>query len=134
MMTEVVARSFGYEEDDVDEVVEAGFSEGSDGTGFVLSIQRTAYEPDDQDVSLGMDTYCLSSGGITHYGGIVRAVKDGNSLQLVLSPESSSSLGIPEEITVHFEGPTGAAASFFAGLPGILDWGRAEDRPELVGF
>ncbi|MER6447604.1 Imm10 family immunity protein [Streptomyces venezuelae] len=130
----MISRSFGYEEDDVDEVVEAGFSEGADGAGFVLSVQRTAYEPDDQDVALGMDTYCLVSGGRSHYGGMLRARRDGDSLQLNFSPAASSSLGIPAEIRVIFEGPVDSIAEFFSGLPGILAWGRPEERPELIGF
>ncbi|MGW6460137.1 Imm10 family immunity protein [Streptomyces sp. NPDC055078] len=131
---EITARSVGYEEDEVDEVIEAGFSERGDGSGFVLSIQRTAYEPDDQDVSLGMDTYCLSSGGRTHYGGILRAVKEGNSLQLSISSQAALSLDIPEEIKVHLDAPDNTVESFFGGLPGILVWGRMEDRPMLIGF
>lgn len=66
---ELFAQSVGFEIDEEDEVVEAGFSEGIDDPGFTLLIQRTDYEPDEQDISLGMDTYCLVSGGRTHYGG-----------------------------------------------------------------
>ncbi|MFJ3978144.1 Imm10 family immunity protein [Streptomyces sp. NPDC090021] len=134
MMLEITARYFGYEEDDDDEVVEAALSESLDGTGFVLSMQRTTYEPDDQDVSMGMDTYCLVSGGKSHYGGVLRARREGNLIHLVISPAASSLLGLPEEIRASLAGSPLAISEFFSGLPGILQWGRREDRAELIGF
>lgn len=131
---ELVARSVGFEIDEEDEVVEAGFSEGVDDPGFTLLIQRTDYEPDEQDISLGMDTYCLVSGGRTHYGGLLRVEWDGAALSFALSGRAAAVLNIQESLVVRFDAPAGNVEAYMAGLPGILDWGRAEERPVLVGF
>lgn len=134
MTLELIARSFGYAEDDDDEVLECGFSENEDGSGFVLLIQRTLYEPDEQDILLGFDTYCLVAGGRTHYGGIVRAEREGNLLRLDVSSKAARVLEVPANLEVHLEGSVDDVEDFFSGLPAILDWGREEGRPILVGF
>ncbi len=131
---ELIAQSVGFEIDEEDEVVEAGFSEGIDDPGFTLLIQRTDYEADEKDISLGMDTYCLVSGGRTHYGGLLRVEWDGDSIRFTLSGKAASVLNIPESLTIRFEAPVENVEAYVAGLPDILDWGRSEERPVLVGF
>ncbi|WP_447005149.1 Imm10 family immunity protein [Saccharothrix isguenensis] len=133
-MLRTTVRFFGYVEDDVDEVVEIGLAESDDGAGFVLLIQRTDYEPDEQDIALGMDTYCLVSGGRTHYGGVLRAARDGNTLHLRIAADAASLLDLPEQLAITLDGPADDVAAFFTGLPGVLDWGRPADRPVLVNL
>ncbi|MET8166045.1 Imm10 family immunity protein [Streptomyces sp. NPDC005329] len=131
---ELVAQSVGFEIDEEDEVVEAGFSEGIEEPGFTLLIQRTDYEPDEQDISLGMDTYCLVSGGRTHYGGLLRVEREGDVLRFGIAAQAAAVLNVPEHLTVRFEAPAENVTAYVTGLPDILDWGRAEERPVLVGF
>lgn len=64
---------------------------GSDDT---FEIQRSI-EFDEQDVALGMDTYCLVWHGATHYGGIVEWATDGNSFTVHLSNDAQAELGLP---------------------------------------
>jgi hypothetical protein len=127
-------RFFAYVEDEVDEVVEVGLAERDDGTGFVLLLQRTDYEPDEQDIALGMDTYCLVSGGRTYYGGVLRAARDGNTLRLWITADAASLLELPEQLTIMLDGAADDVTAVFAGLPGVLDWGRPTDRPVLVNL
>ncbi|MFF4573689.1 hypothetical protein [Streptomyces sp. NPDC001410] len=54
-----VARAAGAEIDPDGDFVEAGVAEGEDGSGFVMLFMCDGQEPDDQEVSLGMDTHCL---------------------------------------------------------------------------
>ncbi|WP_406270858.1 Imm10 family immunity protein [Actinacidiphila glaucinigra] len=131
---ELVAQSVGFEADEDDEVLEAGFSEGVDDPGFTLLIQRSDYEPDEQDISLGFDTYCLVTGGRTHYGGILRVEWDGGVLRFDVSTHAAAVLNVPENLTVRFEAPAEDVEAYLTGLPEILDWGRMEERPVLVGL
>lgn len=43
-------------------------------------------------------------------------------------------LNIQENLTVRFDAPAENVEAYVTGLPDILDWGRAEERPVLVGF
>lgn len=133
-MMELTAQEFGYEEDESDEVFEAGFSGVLGGSEFVLLIQRSEFDPDEQDTSLGMDTYCLASGGRTNYGGVTKATRDGHFLYLEMSPEAAAVLEIPASLRVRLEESVGNVNEFFEGLAGILEWGRTEERPALAGF
>ncbi|WP_309111646.1 Imm10 family immunity protein [Saccharothrix sp.] len=133
-MVEVTARYFRFVEDEDDEVLEAGFAETEDGTGFVLLIQRSLYEPEEQEVHLGMDTYCLVSGGQSIYGGLRRAVRLDQGLDLTLSSEAAELLELPVDLQVRLDGEAAAAAEVLDALPRIVMWGREEERPELLGF
>ncbi|NUT98134.1 MAG: hypothetical protein HOY78_39595 [Saccharothrix sp.] len=131
---EITARSFGYVEDDEDEVLEAGFSEHEDGSGLVLLLQATAHEPDEQEIRLGMDTYCLVSAGRTHYGGLRRVERDGDLVRFSFDADAVEVLELPAELAVRLDGPPEAVQRFFAGLPLVLTRGRETGWPELVGF
>ncbi|RKT53658.1 Imm10 family immunity protein [Saccharothrix australiensis] len=133
-MVEFTARSFGFEEDEDDEVLEVGVAESADGGGVVLLIQRATYDPDEQDVNLGLDSYCLVSDGRTHYGGVVRAARVGEELQLDMSSEAADTLDLDARVRIRLDGPEEQVEVFFRGLRTVLDWGRSADRPEMVGF
>ncbi|WP_432033151.1 hypothetical protein [Streptomyces antibioticus] len=92
------------------------------------------YEPDEPDVSLGMGTYCLVSGGRTHYGGLLRVEREGHVLRFDIAGRAAAVLNVPERVTVRFDAPAENVEAYMTGLPSILDWGRAEERPVLVGF
>lgn len=71
-------------------------------SGDTLEIQRSI-EFDEQDVALGMDTYCLVWQGATHYGGIVDWVIDGNSFTVHLSDDARAELGLPPLLTLGLD-------------------------------
>ena len=88
----------------LDEVVEAGLSEHAGGSGWALFFQRTDYEPDEQDIRWGMNSYCLTTGGgLTVYGGLRRAELDGDVLRLTLSGGAADVLRLAEVVTVRLE-------------------------------
>jgi hypothetical protein len=133
--TVIVAQAAGFAHDEDDEVVEAGFAQGADGSGFALMIQRADYEPDEQDVSLGMDTYCLTTGdGRTHYGGLLYAELDGDQLTLRLSPDAAAIIAITEVTTVRLDVDAASLAAFRSGLPQVVNCGRSDAIPTLRGF
>lgn len=133
--TVIVAQAAGFEHDEDDEVVEAGFAEGADGSGFALVFQRTDYEPDEQDIRLGMDTYCLTTGdGRTHYGGLLAADLDGGRLTLRLSRDAAETIGITEVTTVRLDVDAASLSALKNGLPQVVNWGRSEEIPTLRGF
>ncbi|WP_295819752.1 Imm10 family immunity protein [uncultured Deinococcus sp.] len=60
-----------------------------------LELQRALVE-DEQDVALGMDTYCLvRSGGPTVYGGVAACVLSRDGLILRLDDDAAQMLGAP---------------------------------------
>lgn len=74
----------------------AAFSERPDGAGQTLEIQR-AVEFDDQDVELGMDTYCLVlDASATHYGGVVAWQLVGGRLVFSLDQVAAAEMGAAE--------------------------------------
>ncbi|BCY10457.1 Imm10 family immunity protein [Actinoplanes sp. L3-i22] len=117
------------------EVDEAGFAEEPDGSGFALMFQRTDYEPDEQDVRLGFDTYCLTTGdGRTHYGGLRSANLAGADLTLTISPDASAAVGLAEISTIKLDVDAVSLADFREGLPQVVNWGRESEIPALSGF
>ena len=75
----------------VDSIV---FAENQDGTGRCLEIQRPL-DPDEQDVSLGHDTYCLvRDAHATHYGGVTAWRLDDGRLTLELDALAAATLGV----------------------------------------
>jgi hypothetical protein len=67
----------------------------ADHPSALLELQRSFEAFDQQDVELGMDTYCVvASSGATHYGGIVSCTLTDTLLQVMLSEEASASLGV----------------------------------------
>lgn len=72
------------------------------GSGDTFEIQRSI-EFDEQDVAMGMDTYCLVWHGATHYGGIVEWAIDGNSFTVHLSDDARAELGLPPRLTLGLD-------------------------------
>jgi Immunity protein 10 len=71
------------------------FADTADHPSALLELQRSFEAFDQQDVELGMDTYCvITSSGATHYGGIISCTMSDTLLQLMLSEEASATLGV----------------------------------------
>jgi hypothetical protein len=129
-----VARAAGTEIDPDGDFLEAGIAEGEDGSGFVMLFMCDGKEPDDQEVSLGMDTHCLVTADQgTAYGCVRAAVLSGNVLRVSLEPSALPALGLEEtEIEAVLEAPAEDIARFREVLPQVLAYGREDARPDRV--
>src|SRR5215475_10972614 len=94
MATEILARAARFDRDDNNDCLTAGFAELPDGSGLALLFQVSTYEPDDQDLQFGWDTYCITMGDQsgTCYGGLLHAHFVGTELTLLLTPKTASKL------------------------------------------
>ena len=125
----LTAVELGHFEDD--EVLELGIA-GTDERGArrTFSLQRSTYEPEEQDIQYGMDTCCVSTErGATLYGCPRRVSLDGTVLTLEFLPEDAEVLEV--DTTVEAElGATGLT-DLGAKLSDVLAWGAPAKRPEL---
>lgn len=139
MVIRFVAGAGGSEEapDREDNWFEAGVSENPDGSGRVLIFQCQLEEPDEQDTSLGMDTYCVSneSGGST-YAGIESIEVDRERLRVVLTDASAEELELSDtEIEVDISGlDDDVVSQVHDGLRRILAFGRPDARPSRMSI
>ena len=105
MTTQIVARVASFERDDENEVLIVGFADSADGSGWALLFQAATYEPEEQDVRGGMDTYCItnSDGSAVVYGGLRQAQLVGNDLTLLFTPDTARTFGFDDELKVRLE-------------------------------
>jgi hypothetical protein len=138
MTSKIVARAAAFANDDENACMVAGFSEFADGSGIALLFQVSAHEPDEQELRLGWDTYCITNGDRTHYGGLRLAVLDplSNRLALTFNREAAETLDLEEEVQVTFEVDERAMRSFRDGFLAVVrvPWGRKDALPTLSGF
>jgi hypothetical protein len=60
-----------------------------------IELQRSIGDYDEQDIDLGMDTYCIvTDSGATSYGGVVSCTMTDDSLDLEFSKEAEAKLGV----------------------------------------
>ncbi|THV35246.1 Imm10 family immunity protein [Glycomyces buryatensis] len=128
-----------FDDYDGEEVLEVGLQgTGESGSQRSFSIQRSTYQPDEQDVQNGMDSYCVSTErGLTLYGCLSSVCIGDSLLTLEFREEDARILG--SEILVEFEiGKSDESrierAELARKLREVLDWGAEDKRPELVGF
>lgn len=86
-------------------------------SGDVVEIQR-ADQFDDQDRSLGMDTYCVVRDGRTAYGGITAWDIDSGTLAVHLSGVAQEALDLPSTLAIPIDDD--GAALLVAVLPELL--------------
>jgi Immunity protein 10 len=138
MTAEIVARAAGFVTDNDSQCLTAGFSELPDGSGLALLFQVSTYEPDEQDVQLGWDTYCITTGDQrgTCYGGLLHAHLVGAELSLLFNPETASILGLEDNVNVRLDVDERSLCEFRDGFPQVVlvRWGRADQVPTLSGF
>lgn len=125
-----------FEDYEDEEALEVGVS-GIDDAGVQrsLSIQRSTYEPDEQEVQSGMDSYNVSNEqGLTVYG-CLRCVRlNGSTLYLEFATEDADILEISTVVEVDLSASGVDVANLSMKLREILDWGAPERRPELIGL
>ncbi|MEV8248430.1 Imm10 family immunity protein [Streptomyces rochei] len=133
----LTATEVGFFEDYEDEeTLEVGFA-GVDESGVPrsLSIQRSTYEPDEQEIQSGMDSYNVSTErGLTVYGCLQRVRLSGTILTMEFSPEDAEILEISTPVEVHLSEAQANEGNLPRKLREILDWGSPQKRPYLVGL
>ncbi|MBB5804323.1 hypothetical protein F4560_004091 [Saccharothrix ecbatanensis] len=133
----LTAAEVGFFEDHEDEeTLEVGIA-GVDGARVrrSFSIQRSTYEPDEQEVRSGMDSYNVSTErGLTVYGCLRSVRLTGALLTLEFTAEDAGILEVPTHVEVDLSGSGVDDADLSGRLREILDWGAREKRPELIGL
>ena len=131
MVIKFVAHVSGV--DDEDGLV-AGVAENEDGTGRTLLFQAAGEPPDEQDVQLGMDTYCLvTEDQGTAYGCVRELTIDGTRMTVVVGREHLSDLGLSDEaIDVELAVPPEAVEVLRESLGRFLTYGRSDARPAVL--
>lgn len=133
MTIRFVARAAGVDEEPDYEYFSAGVSENSDGTGFVLLFLCGLDEPDEQDVALGMDSYCVVTADEgTAYGCVTEVVLADNVLRMVVRPEALEPLGLDDpEIEAVLDVDQESVDRLRDGLRLVLNYGRSSARPVI---
>ncbi|GAA4946235.1 Imm10 family immunity protein [Actinoplanes utahensis] len=131
MPIEFVAHVTGVDDEDC---LVAGIAERADGTGRALIFQAGQEPPDDQDVRLGLDTYCLvTENHGTAYGCVRELTIDGDRLHLEVSADALDDLGLTDTaIRVRLAVPPASIEVLRDHLGRILIYGRADARPAVL--
>jgi hypothetical protein len=122
--------SCAVEEEDTNAFI-AGVAEHPDGDGLSLLLMCSVQPPDEQDVSLGMDTYCLTDEqGITAYGCVETIKLTPTHLRLMLKPETEE-FGWTRA-TVRLSLDEKSRDELSEGLRRVLTYGRPDAWPAAV--
>jgi len=126
-----VARVAGVDDEDC---LVAAVAEREDGTGRTLVFQAGLEPPDEQEVRLGMDTYCLvTENHATAYGCVRELVIDGDHMHVVISAGALADLGLNEAvIRVELAVEAQSVELVRDYLERILTYGRRDARPEVL--
>ncbi|WP_030326549.1 Imm10 family immunity protein [Streptomyces flavochromogenes] len=119
---------------DVDGEMQAGVAE--DDEGFFLLFTRTVGEPSSQDISLGLDTYCvMTPDQCTAYGCVREVALTDTLLTVTLAPDCLDDLELEDtKIEAVLDVPTESIDELRGVLAKVLAFGREEARPRLTGF
>lgn len=122
-----------YEDEEALEVGIAGVDES--GTSRSFSFQRSTYEPDQQEIQSGMDSYNVSTErGMTVYGCLRSVRLSGMVLALEFAAEDAEILEISTPVEVNLSEAQVDEEMLSRKLREILNWGSPEKRPDLVGL
>ena len=128
MPIEFIAHVTGVDDGDC---LVAGVAERGDGTGRALIFQAAHESPDEQEVKLGMDTYCLvTENHGTAYGCVRELTIDGDRMHVVVGLDALNDLGLDDsEIQVQLAVQPEAIDVLRDYLGRILTYGRSDARP-----
>jgi hypothetical protein len=93
-LRDMVVRAVGR--DDGPETITFGMAEYEDSTGNALIFMMSAEQPDEEEIGLGMDTYCIvreDQRGTT-YGGVTHCDLTYGRLTLHFTEEAAEELGV----------------------------------------
>jgi hypothetical protein len=96
-----------------------------------MMFQDTYDAEDEQEIRLGMDTYCLvvDPGQRAFYGGVLACEIVGREMLLGLTDEASQTLGIPDELRFRLDFSEETIEMLRRGLRRVLTSGRADAIP-----
>ncbi|MEV4539324.1 Imm10 family immunity protein [Asanoa sp. NPDC049518] len=131
MSIEFIARVAGVDDE---YCLVAAVAEWEDGTGRALMFQAGEEPPDEQDVKLGMDTYCVvTEDQGTAYGCVREVSIEGDRLRVVVSDEALADLGLDQGvIEVQLAVPPESVEVLREYLGHILTYGRPDARPTVL--
>ncbi|MFF0485279.1 Imm10 family immunity protein [Streptomyces sp. NPDC004435] len=111
----------------------AGVIESEDEESFVLEFQSFVEEPDEQNVRLGMDSYCVVTPDQNTAYGCVRTVElSGDLLRVTLDPAYLDDLGLDDPvIEAVLNAPPEDVARMREALVRILAYGRSDALPTV---
>ncbi|MFD0422076.1 Imm10 family immunity protein [Streptomyces parvus] len=112
----------------------AGVAESDDGDGFSLVFMCDFDEPETQEVSLDMNTYCLVTPDQgTSYGCVREVELNGDVLRVALDPAALADLGLADPVVeAQLRAPTADVARLREVLPRILAYGRPDAHPRFI--
>ncbi|MGV9386877.1 Imm10 family immunity protein [Nonomuraea sp. NPDC003707] len=133
MTIRFTARVAGVEEE-ADDCLTVGVAEGEDGAGMVLLFMCGLFEPDEQDIELGMDTYCLVTAGQgTAYGVVEEVTLRERLLRVKVAADSLDALGLDDhEIEASLAVEDDVIDQLRDGLLRVLTYGRPEACPSVL--
>ncbi|MFD3683039.1 Imm10 family immunity protein [Streptomyces sp. NPDC059985] len=119
---------------DVDGEMQVGVAE--EGEGFFLLFTSAIGEPSVQDISLGLDTYCvMTPDECTAYGCVREVALTGSLLTVSLDPGCLDDLELEDaKIEAVLDLPAESIDEMREVLAKVLTFGREEARPRLTGF
>ncbi|MGW2515758.1 Imm10 family immunity protein [Streptomyces sp. NPDC001617] len=119
---------------DVDGEMQAGMAEEDEG--FFLLFTSAIGEPSAQDISLGLDTYCvMTPDQCTAYGCVREVALTDDLLTVSLDPGCLDDLELEDaEIEAVLDVPAEGIDEMREVLAKVLAFGREEARPRLTGF
>ncbi|MFH8881979.1 Imm10 family immunity protein [Streptomyces californicus] len=125
--------AWGIDDPEQESCMLAGVAESDDEEGFSLHFMCDREEPGPQEVSLGMDTYCLVTPDQNTAYGCVRAVEfDRGLLRVMLDPAALDELELEDDvIEVVLQAPADEVARLRTVLPRVLEYGRPGARPRV---
>lgn len=114
--------------------MQAGVAESDDEESFSLHFMCGFEDPDAQEISLGMDTYCLVTPDQSTAYGCVRTVEfDPELMRVTLDPASLGDLDLEDHvIEIVLRAPAEEVARMREVLTRILGFGRLDARPMLI--
>ncbi|SOD62874.1 Immunity protein 10 [Streptomyces zhaozhouensis] len=137
----ITAHAVGVDDDEYDDVLEAGFAEGEDGSGLAVAFQRARSAPTpwqgvlrDED-DLFDNTYCIVVGGATVYGGLLSVEFTAPTARFRFAPEDAAILRLGDSVLdVTFDASPEELAEFTTMLRRVVTWGAPSQIPRLTGL
>jgi hypothetical protein len=121
--------------EDDDNVYVVGVQESLDDPESWALLFMECYDADDeQNISLGMDTYCLvvEPGQWTAYGGVLECELSDDRLTLRLTERAAEKLGTPTDVSFGLALDSTKLEVLRRGLRRVLSSGRANAVPHRL--
>ncbi|MFD6751895.1 Imm10 family immunity protein [Micromonospora gifhornensis] len=130
-----IARDAGVEENEEDDFLDVWMAEGGDPSGNGFSFQCALHEVDQDEVDMGLDSYCVATqNGATVYGPVRAAEFDENVLILTFAPDDADLLRTSERVEIVLAVGANQLAAIKHALRRVLSWGRSSSVPSFTGF